>query len=180
MPWFCSRHIWSKYSRSLGSVIPGVSTSGLLTIFFVLSPMFNFFFFLNGRVGGWIHCRLRPQVLPHTFMPLRLDKQDPTLCVSQMKQRARRSAAWVKAGEPWLTGSGFPDSRLGPLCSASPVPASPGTLVSGRKKLLLKPVFSGGRGKDARIFYGLTVPSRLGSTGRGESLWWIHHWLTIV
>lgn len=147
-----------------------MSTSGLLTIFFVLSPMFNFFFpewqsGENGYTAG-----LGPQVLPHTFMPLRHDKQDPTLCVSQVKQRAHRSAASVKAGEPWLTGSGFPDSRLGPLCSAPPVPASPDTLVSGRKILLLKPVFSGGQGKDACIFYGLMVPSRLGSTGRGESL----------
>lgn len=108
MPWFHSRHIRSKCSRSLASVIPGVSTSGFVTIFFVLSPMFNFFFFLNDRVGVQIHGGFVPQVLSHTFMPLRRDEQDPTLCVSQVRQRAHRSVASVKAGEPWLTGSSFP------------------------------------------------------------------------
>lgn len=170
MPWFYSRHIRSKHSRSLASVIPGVSSSGFVTIFFVLSPMFNFFF-LNDRVGVRIHGGFVPQVLSHAFMPLRRFEQDPTLCVSQVRQRAHRmNVASAKAGEPWLTGSSFPNSRLGSLGSSSPVPASPDTLASGRKILLLRPVFSGGGGKDAGIFYGLAMPSRLGSAELGESL----------
>lgn len=155
MPWFYSRHIRSKYSRSLASVIPGVSSSGFVTIFFVLSPMFNFFF-LNDRVGVWIHGGFMPQVLSHTFMPLRRFEQDPTLCVSQVRQRAHRMNV---AHQPWLTGSGFPDSRLGSLGSSSPVPASPDTLASGRKMLLLRPVFSGGGGRMSASSMGLQCPA---------------------